>query len=75
MILFAIFVTAIAIFILFPHDRALQVSVASAVAVSYVSWGIIHHWLHEDLYPEVIIEYILVAILGLVAVLSLIFRV
>ncbi len=74
-ILFSIFVTAIAIFMFFPNDRILQVAVASATAISYVIWGVVHHMLHEDLYPEVVIEYTLIAILGLVVVLSLIFRV
>ncbi len=49
--------------------------VALAVAISYVSWGIIHHYIHHDLTFAVLVEYLAVAILGLVMVFSLLARV
>lgn len=58
----------------FSYDRLFQTAVACAVAVSYVAWGIIHHGIHRDLHISVVIEYLAVAALGLVVVLSLIFR-
>lgn len=70
-----IFVAAVLGFVIFSYDRSFQVLISIAVAVSYVVWGIIHHYLHKDLYLEVVIEYIIVAALGLVTLFSLLFRV
>lgn len=72
--LFAILLAGLVGFYLFSYDRLFQAAVGVAIAVSYVAWGIIHHIIHEDLYPAVVIEYILVASLGLVIVFSLIFN-
>lgn len=60
--------------ILFSYDRRFQVGIAVATAVSYVVWGIIHHYLHRDLHLEVVIEYMAVASLGLVVLFSIIGR-
>ncbi len=57
----------------FSYDRAFQAAITSAVAAGYVVWGVIHHYLHRDLHLSVIIEYIVVATLGLVIVFSLLF--
>ena len=58
----------------FGYDRMFQMAVAVALAVSYVVWGVVHHYIHKDLYLSVVIEYIVVATLGLVLVFSLVFR-
>ena len=72
--LFGIFMAALLAFYFFSYDRFFLSGVSVAVAASYVSWGVIHHLIHKDLYPAVVIEYIAVSVLGLVIVLSLIFR-
>ena len=59
----------------FSFDKTFQIAVAVAVAVSYVVWGVIHHSIHRDLHLDVVVEYIAVAALGLIVMLSLIFRV
>jgi len=59
-------------FWLFSYDRLFQIAVAIAVAVSYVIWGIVHHSIHDDLDIAVVVEYVLIASLGLVIVFSLI---
>ena len=61
-------------FCLFSYDRVFQIAVAISLAVSYVVWGIVHHLIRRDFCLAVLIEYILVATLGLVIVFSLIFR-
>lgn len=61
-------------FVFFSYDRVFQMGVALAVAISYVSWGIIHHYIHHDLTFAVLVEYLAVAILGLVMVFSLLVR-
>jgi EamA domain-containing membrane protein RarD len=70
----AILIAGIVGFWVFQYDRLFQASVAVAVAVSYVVWGIVHHSIHDDLHASVVVEYLLVASLGLIIVFSLIFR-
>ena len=57
----------------FSYDKLFQAGVASAMAMGYVAWGVIHHSIHRDLSLSVVIEYIMVASLGLVVVFSLLF--
>lgn len=73
--LFAILAFGALGFVLVSTDRAFQLSVAAATATAYVAWGIIHHAYHEDLYLPVLIEYVLVAALGLIIVFSTLYRV
>ena len=61
-------------FWLFSYDRLFQAAIAIGVAVSYVVWGIVHHKIQGDLETAVVIEYVLIAALGLLVALSLIFR-
>lgn len=70
LILFGIFSLAILGFILFPTDRAFRAALVVAVSVSYVAWGIVHHWVHKDLYFEVVLEYLAIAVLGSIITLS-----
>lgn len=73
--LFAVLGAGFLGFALFGWDKAFQASIAVAMATAYVVWGIVHHAYHEDLYPQVLVEYLVVAALGLVLVLSTLFRV
>ena len=72
--LIGVFAAAFLAFYYFSYDRFFLIGISIAVAAAYVSWGIIHHLIHKDLYFTVVIEYIAVSILGLIIVLSLIFR-
>lgn len=72
--LLAILVAGLIGFYAFSYDRSFQISVSIALALAYVSWGIIHHTIHRDVCLAIILEYIAVAILGVVMVFSLIFR-
>lgn len=74
MVLFGILLAGFAGLILFSYDKAFQISVASALVLSYASWGITHHYLDHDLHLETVIEYIVVAILGFVIIFSMIIR-
>ena len=42
--------------------------VVLAVAVAYVLWGVIHHSRSGDLHPKVVLEYVSIAILGIMIV-------
>lgn len=72
--LMGILVICVVPFVFFPYDTFFKGAVLVAAAIAYVVWGIIHHYIHKDLYPAVVIEYILVASLGLIVVLSLVFN-
>jgi hypothetical protein len=73
--LFGILGAGLVAFLIFSYDRTFQISVIAAVSFAYVIWGVIHHYLHKDLYFSVILEYVIVAALGFFIVYSLIFRV
>lgn len=57
----------------FSYDKSFQTAIAVSTALSYLAWGIIHHIIHKDLYFTVILEYLAIACLGLVIILSLIY--
>lgn len=58
----------------FEYDQGFQTAIAIAIAFGYFAWGVIHHLIHKDLYLAVVIEYLSVSILGLVIIMSLIYR-
>ena len=72
--LISIFVVGLLGFYFFSYDRIFQTAIVIALAVSYLSWGIMHHTIHKDICLAIVIEYITVAILGTVMALSLIYR-
>jgi hypothetical protein len=71
--LFTIFIVGIGAFVFFPYDRSFQIAVTIAVACGYISWGIIHHYLHGDLKAYIVAEYTAIAILGVVVIFSLLY--
>lgn len=61
-------------FLLFSYDRVFQIATAISTALAYVLWGVVHHYIHRDLNVSVIVEYLVIASLGLVVIFSLIFK-
>ena len=74
MALFGILFAGFAGLILFSYDKNFQVAVALALSLSYIAWGVTHHYLHKDLHIETFIEYLVVAALGFVIIFSLLLR-
>lgn len=35
------------------------------MAISYVGWGIFHHYEHHDLHVKIVLEYLLIALMAL----------
>ncbi len=58
----------------FSFQPAVQLIIIIAMSVSYVVWGIIHHYEHKDLHPKIVLEYILVAMLAILVFGSLLLR-
>jgi hypothetical protein len=73
-VLFGILIASFAGLILFSYDKNFQIAVSLALALAYISWGIVHHYLHKDLHIETILEYIVIAFLGFVIIFSIIIR-
>jgi hypothetical protein len=73
-VLFGILLAGFTGLVLFSYSKNFQVGIAIATAASYVSWGIVHHYMHKDLHFEVFVEYLAMAILGLTILFSLILR-
>ena len=72
LVLFGIFGLSILGFLLFPTDKEFQKSLIVATSSSYFAWGVIHHWVHKDLYLEVVIEYLVIAVVGSIITLAVI---
>lgn len=58
-------------FLMVSYDRLLQEKIAYLIAFSYFSWGMIHHFLKDDLHLKIVIEYLLISSLVLVVLLSI----
>lgn len=61
--------------VLFSFNVSYQAVTAGVVSLLYILWGIIHHAIHKDLDAVVVIEYVLVASLGLIIIYSMLFNV
>lgn len=72
--LIGILVAAFCGFWAFQFDRLFQMALLIAVGISYVAWGIIHHYIHKDLTLEIVLEYVAIAVLGIVLVWSVVIR-
>lgn len=60
------------LFLYFQYNKEAQAFVILITAIAYVLWGILHHKLTHYLTYEIVFEYILVAMMGSLVVLSLI---
>ena len=73
--LLGILVAGLVGIITFSYDTNFQMALLFATASGYVSWGIVHHYIHGDLHSSIIFEYIVIALLGVVIVSSILLRV
>jgi hypothetical protein len=62
--LLSLLAAGLAAIVLFSSDKTFQVVLVWVLSFIYVIWGIIHHWIHKDLHPKIILEYLLIAALG-----------
>jgi hypothetical protein len=54
----------------FNYDREFQKGIIIATSLSYITWGIVHHKIHNDLSFKIILEYTAIALLGMAILLS-----
>jgi hypothetical protein len=57
-----------AVFI-FSYSATLQLMVLILVIICYVGLGFLHHQIHHDLKPKIVLEYVLISLLVLGAFL------
>lgn len=50
-------------------DKQFQLEVSIMTAFFYAFWGILHHGLNHELTPKIVVEYILMASLGISMIL------
>ncbi|OGY22445.1 MAG: hypothetical protein A3A65_04810 [Candidatus Chisholmbacteria bacterium RIFCSPLOWO2_01_FULL_49_14] len=62
----------LSLFLYYRYSRETQAYVIFTTAIGYTVWGVLHHKLIHYLTIEIIFEYVLVAALGSLVVLSLV---
>lgn len=60
-------------FALLSGKKDLQFLIGFISALSYILWGITYHTIERDLYLRVVLEYVLVASVGLVLLYTVLF--
>lgn len=65
-ILISIFLGGITMFILYRAFPYVQLLVGTTTAVSYIVWGIVHHYIDEDLSLKIIMEYLSIGIFAII---------
>lgn len=50
---------------MYAHRPYLQFYIGVGIAISYFAWGVIHHHLLEDLHRKHVVEYGMLAMLGI----------
>lgn len=73
-ILGVIFLAVIVLFFNVSYDNTLKEGVVFLTGFLYLSWGIFHHWRKEDLCLKIVLEYFLMALLGIVVTVFVVLR-
>ncbi len=66
-----IFGLGLTLIVLNNHDNKLQALIITMTATCYFIWSLLHHYVHHELHVRLVIEYILIACLGVVLSLYL----
>jgi hypothetical protein len=72
--LIGIMIVTVVGFFVFSYDKNFQFAIITAASIAYFVWGIVHHIIHRDLNLQIMIEYAVVASLGFVIGISVIYR-
>ena len=74
LVLLSILVFAVFFFFYFGYNRVAQQGIIIATSAAYVLWGVVHHLFAKDFHWRILVEYITVATLAAILVLSLLAR-
>lgn len=61
-------------FNLFSYDKLFQEAIIISVGVAYIAWGVVHHYIHGDFHLSIFLEYVAIATLGVVLIITLVLR-
>jgi len=53
-------------------DKTMQMLVGILLSVLYVAWGMIHHAMQGNLYPKIVIEYLLVGAIAVTVIATVV---
>ncbi len=71
LVLIIILVTGVGLFFYAGSNRSLQLAIGIMSTLAYVGWGVIHHALQRDLYPKVVVEYVLMGLIAIVLLMTI----
>lgn len=71
-VLIIILVLGSAFILYFRADNLMQIYTTITLSVAYVLWGVIHHLKIGDLHLKIVTEYVLIAALGSLILLTVI---
>ena len=66
-----IFGVGLTLVVVTKGNASLQAMFLMMTAFIYFLWAMVHHYVHHQLHPRVVVEYILIVVLGTVLVLFL----
>ncbi|MBI4130449.1 hypothetical protein HY468_03985 [Candidatus Roizmanbacteria bacterium] len=66
LVLLVIMLVLAVVFLTVSYSRLMQFTIGVIAAGLYVGWGIVHHTLEGDLHVKNVIEYVSIALLGVV---------
>lgn len=62
LVLTVILIGGITAFFSFRNYPRIQFLIGSAMALSYIIWGIVHHFIDRDLSTKIVIEFVTIAV-------------
>lgn len=60
--------------LIFSSGKQIQLFLIVATTILYAFWGIIHHYMEDELNLKIVIEYILIALLIAIILLTILLR-
>lgn len=72
LVLIALLLMGSTFILYFRADHTMVIWGTVGMSASYVLWGVLHHWKEGTLHPKVLAEYVLMAVLGSLILLSVI---
>jgi len=54
------------------ENKMMQILVGILISTLYVTWGMIHHAMQGDLYPKVVVEYLLVGAIAVTLIVTVV---
>lgn len=73
LVLLALMLTGIVALLFTGTNLRLQTTIVILLALAYFVWGLAHHALEKELHAEIVIEYLLFALLGAGSILAVLY--